>query len=51
MPDRQRKAQDPQTIDLKSISELRELIEMIPEGTIYSLDLGEVSLVDGEETE
>ena len=40
----QRETQD--TVLISGISELRNLIEAIPEGTVYSLDLSEVILTD-----
>lgn len=45
--EQERKQQEaPDTVLISGISELRKLIEEIPEGTVYSLDLSEVILTD-----
>lgn len=49
MQDMQQRPQSQSVIDVHSIDELRELINEIPEGTIYSLDLREVILTNGKE--
>ena len=48
MQDIQQRPQVQSDIDVHSLDELRELINEIPEGTIYSLDLREVILTNGQ---
>ena len=48
MQDIQQRPQVQSYIDVHSLDELRELINEIPEGTIYSLDLREVILINGQ---
>lgn len=51
MQDMQQKPQVQSAIEIQSFDELRELINEIPEGTIYSVDLGEVILTNGQKEE
>ena len=51
MQDMKQQPQAQPFIDVHSLDELREFINEIPEGTIYSLDLREVILTNGKKEE